>query len=190
MCLPLIAKQNRKPGVWEIVTRLPTSRSPLKPWLCSPCPQWVTPHLDSEAKRTGQQHCPRGYPAVSSEKAPGQSLTSVPPARARQTRRISGPMLGTSSRGSFSPLREGQQPEPPPLPCKGPCRLPQGVCAKGCHAAPESLGNKELHGHRGLLSDSLICCVAVNGGMPPTPPPSTPVFLQGRFSISQSQPGF
>lgn len=94
-------------------------------------------------------------------------LTSMPAAIALQTRRISRPMLGTSSCGSFSPPWKGQQPEPPPLPCKRSCKFSQAVRGKGCRAVPESLGDKQLVGHHGLLSDNLICCVAVNGGMAP-----------------------
>lgn len=161
------------------------SRSPLKPWLQSPCPEWVTPHLDSGAKRRGQQHCPR---------ATRQSAGRRP--------RLATSNLYTTCHGSadtrgqrafawnflpwviFSSVKRSTA-RATPLPCKGPYKFSQGVCAKGCHAAPESLGSKQLDGHGGLLSDSLINCVAVNGGirgfsMQPIWPPPTPVFLWGK----------
>lgn len=174
------------------------SRSPLKPWLRSLVQSgslliWTLKQreVSSIVLRT------RSSQLRSGTRPP---LTSVPAATALRALRISRPTLGTSSRGSFSPLWKGQQPEPRPPPCKGPCKLSQAVCGKGCHTAPESLGDKQLVGHRGLRSDNLICCVAVNGGMAPLReagfstqpiwPPSTPAFLWGRFSRSQSQAGF
>lgn len=67
-------------------------------------------------------------------------------------------MLQTSSRVSFSSLR-GQQLEPPSLPCRDPGKASRAVCAKGNHAAPDSLGDKHLNGHRVLASGQhrLLC---------------------------------
>lgn len=68
-------------------------------------------------------------------------------------------MLQTPSRVSFSFLGKGQQLEPPSLPCRHPGKASRAVCAKGYHAAPDSLGGKYLNGHHVLTSGQhhLLC---------------------------------